>query len=97
MGVGGAFCSAAPARAFCLQRGPCSARGIAACRAPDFSLLCFASLSSCLSETWSLGPGSTVVAMATGASPPPRQVFGIHKQTGGKAATQESSPLEVAP
>lgn len=57
-----------PVCAFCAQRGSGSACGVPACRVPVFVLRCFASLNSCLSETWSLGPGSTGVAMATGAS-----------------------------
>lgn len=57
-------------------------------------LLFFTSLNSCLSETLSLGPRSTVVTMATEAFllPPVdwSQAFGICSQTGGKAAIQES-------
>lgn len=60
-------------------------------------LVFFISLNSCLSETSSLGPRSTVVAVATEAFILPpfdySQVFGIYNQTGGKAAVQKSSPL----
>ena len=57
-------------------------------------LLLVRSLNSCLSETSSLGPRSTAVAMATEASLLPplawSPAFGLGGQTGGKAAIQES-------
>lgn len=62
-------------------------------------LLCFTSLNSCLSETSSLGPRSTAVAMATAFILPPlgySQEFGFCSQTGGKVAIQESPPLQMA-